>query len=132
MLPNDPSELIRLAIADLERAEHDERYEVDMMVWHEPIGEVCCVCLAGALMAGTLGTDVGESFISSDFSDDDGDKLRALNCFRTGEITEGLGLLGIYRPGWMIAVCPYDDDPDRFKREMLELADTLETYDATK
>ena len=133
MLPNDPSELIRLAIADLEKVEQDSRYDVDMSVWHEPCGEVCEVCLAGAVMAGTLGADVGEYSTPDDFSEGIPYKLRALSYFRTGDISRGLRYLGIKsRPEWMISVCRYRENPDRFKRDMLELADTLEIYDATK
>ena len=132
MLPNDPSELIRLAIADLEKVEKDSRYEVDMGTWHYGSGAKCFVCLAGSVMAGTLGTDASESLVPGYFSDDDRNRLHALNCFRAGDISYGLGLLGIYSPAWRRTIWPYGEDPDRFKRDMLELADFLETYLATK
>ena len=52
-LPDKPSELIRLALSDLEKCEGDSRYEVDMNEWHVPTqkGHVCYVCLAGSVMA---------------------------------------------------------------------------------
>lgn len=68
-LPNKLSELIRLAMKDLELVENDEKYKVDMDMgsWHFPWFseeaehfdvddevEVCNVCLAGAVMAKTL------------------------------------------------------------------------------
>ena len=138
MLPNDPSELIRLAIADLEKVEHDERYSVNMNAWHEPIEEVCCVCLAGALMAGTLNGDPGSCLDPRDFDGPTRAKLWALNSLGRGNVLAaftGLGLGLVYERGrrpYSFLICRYRDDPDSFKRDMLELASRLETYLATK
>ena len=53
-LPDKPSELIRLALADLRKCEADPRYLIDMAQWHRPVtSELCHVCLAGAVMART-------------------------------------------------------------------------------
>ena len=49
-----PSELIRLALKDLEACEKDPDYEINMNVWHKPVGDQCMVCLAGAVMAQTF------------------------------------------------------------------------------
>ena len=129
LLPNDPSELIRLAIADLEKVERSHRYRVDMRVWHEPYRGVCSVCLAGAVMAATLGTTRSQSLIYRDFSDEVRNKLLALDYFRIGSISKGFKYLGIESDLDNVPICPYDDEPDQFKRDMLELADTLETLD---
>ena len=37
-LPSKPSQLIRVALADLAKAERDDRYKIDMGIWHLPEG----------------------------------------------------------------------------------------------
>jgi hypothetical protein len=56
-LPNKPSELIRVALKDLEEAERDPHYEVEMCTWHRPSSTtgVCTVCLAGSVLAKSCG-----------------------------------------------------------------------------
>ena len=98
-LPTTPSELIRLALADLRAIEDDDGYVVDMCNWHWPTMDnrgrkVCLVCLAGAVIAQTL--DVPrEQAISIDDLDSNrvGERLRALDFFRLGEIEIGLAFL---------------------------------------
>ena len=97
-LPSLPSALIRLALNDLLACERDSRYAVDMDDWHWPTTDdrgrkVCRVCLAGAVMAQTLG-------LPNDLAIDDDDlagygcdvqgPLLALDCFRLGRIGSGL------------------------------------------
>lgn len=53
-LPNKPSELLKLALSDMELVEQDPRYKIDMGFWHMPIKNKCVVCLAGSVMAKTL------------------------------------------------------------------------------
>ena len=54
--PEKLSDLIDLAIADTRRLDHN-RYVPDWSVWHRPrpLDDKCMVCLAGAVIAGTLG-----------------------------------------------------------------------------
>lgn len=72
VLPLVPSELLTLAVNDLRLAAEDEHYFVDMGEWHEPIywrdrlnrevpaTAVCRVCLAGAVIAGTMKAPIVE------------------------------------------------------------------------
>jgi hypothetical protein len=53
-LPDKPSELIRLAVKDMQLCEADPRYKLDMRSWHRPVEGACHVCMAGAVMAQTL------------------------------------------------------------------------------
>ena len=48
-----PSQLLRLALSDIEKVSKDGRYDIDMNSWHryEHEGEICFVCLAGAVIA---------------------------------------------------------------------------------
>lgn len=69
-LPNKLSALLRLAVADAQKCEADPRYKLDMSQWHEPWEEddgVCSVCMAGAVMAQTLGAPIDESYGPYDF-----------------------------------------------------------------
>jgi hypothetical protein len=144
-LPNTPSELIRLAIKDLELCEQDSKYVINMVVWYMDEGEHCSVCLAGAVMAQELGSElldtclaacwdgdleVGPFEVSKVFGADCASKLRALNCFGRGFIGEGLDYLG--KGG----ACPverymdvesYSVDSVRFKRDIVLVAERLES-----
>lgn len=96
VLPDRPSELIRIALADLRKVEADNRYTVSMGSWHTPEDGVCHVCLAGAVMAGTLGSDPSKLLgpHSGRFEEEDANKLNALDDFRSGCISAGLNTLG--------------------------------------
>lgn len=88
-LPSVPSELIELALRDLELTEADDRYRVNMDRWHELDGEdVCHVCLAGAVMAQTLQLDPGDNIAPYHYSpSEDGGRLLALDDIRTNNWT---------------------------------------------
>ena len=121
-LPDKPSELLELALSDLEKVERSPRYEVSMNTWHRPTkGGVCEVCMAGAVMAKTIKTDRFEQFTDEDFETDAKKKLIALNDFREGSLDIGLKTLGIDHPRFLaseIDVTGYHDDPKEFKKDM--------------
>lgn len=49
------SDVLELALRDLKMVEKDEKYEVKMTEWHQPISySKCQVCLAGSIMAKSL------------------------------------------------------------------------------
>jgi len=52
------AELLKVAVADLEMINKNPKYILDVDLWHHPIdskkGDVCAVCIAGAVLAGTL------------------------------------------------------------------------------
>lgn len=57
-LPDKPSEIMRLALADLRSCKSDDTYKINMGTWHTPLlNGRCSVCLAGAVMAKTLKAD---------------------------------------------------------------------------
>lgn len=138
-LPDKPSELIRVAIRDLEAVEKlPEVYEIDMKSWHEPgrgySPTTCAVCLAGAVMAQTLGANPREFRYPTDYAREIRiqAKLRALNMFREGEISNGLYEFGYDYPMTNIfncRLCALDYDsrqPEVFKQQMLSRAEMLE------
>ena len=149
-LPRRLSEVIRVALRDLASVERSRRYVVDMSSWHwastlvdgSDMRPVCYVCLAGAVMARTLGADrsetVGPNIARTKW---DERRLYALDAARRGELDKALvdemeldetqvnrrlrradvgdGLL------WHV-VPPYEYDPRGFKRSMRRMADVLE------
>lgn len=138
-LPTVPSELLRVALVDLELAEKDPRYIIDMYDWHTPMlssgggghyTAPCSVCLAGAVMAFGLGTDPECKVDPSNFGAGDESKLAALNMFRTGKVGYGLAVLGYFkRPEGFpdtVKIARYEEEPDLCKQQLRELADALQ------
>ena len=124
-LPDKPSELIRVALADLNKVERSKKYVVDMGDWHLPDDGVCYVCLAGAVMAKTLGVSPKREMEPWQTKYDQ--KLQAIDSFREGSIHNGLGHMGLSRDsiGKYRDVAPYDADPKAFKKDMRKLASDL-------
>lgn len=102
-LPDSLPDLIELAVADARRVVKDKRYRLDMFDWHwynEDFDRRCHVCLAGAVMAKTLGTDPKETCTPD--NSEDGNRLRALDAIRSGRIPSAYGCLGRVPPlGWV-------------------------------
>ena len=142
-LPDVPSELILLALHDLELCEKDPRYSIEMSEWHNPayqnsvVGtlnmrlnfEVCAVCLAGSVMAKTLNTAIDERRYPQNFNEEK--KFWALEHFRSGELSEGLDALGIVADDYPVnydisgVMCDYEDGPEKFKSQMKAIATEL-------
>lgn len=55
-LPDKPSEIVEIALHDLEVCENSPAYEIDMSRWYDTTIEegVCRVCLAGAVLASRM------------------------------------------------------------------------------
>lgn len=127
ILPRIPSQLIRLALADLKKVEAmPDKYKVEMWEWHEPtISKKCVVCLAGSVMACTLNMNINKSYGPSDFPEN-AVQLFVLDCFRNGNICAGLWRLGIDIEYENRTICYYDRSPANFHADMNNLADDLE------
>lgn len=134
-LPDQPSKLLELALNDLEQVENDPRYDINMGQWHNPHETACSVCLAGAVMAGTLGAAPGEEFSPEDFEQsNDAWKLYALDSARCGDWGSFMEELSIYHsvPDEIFEelpnVCRYDVDPEQFKADIRQAIDVLNRY----
>lgn len=136
-LPDKPSDLIEVGLRDLEKIEKTPGYSVDMGDWHsfyadtEDSPVLCHVCLAGAVMAQTLGVPNDVDTTPYDMRDRIGgdkalaNKLLALDSFRVGYVREGVCDMDIEPPAGMkstVAVPAYSDDPKLFKASLRELA----------
>lgn len=134
-----PSQLIRVALKDLERAEASPHYSVSMGIWHEPewatnfdADDICQVCLAGSMIAFSLEGNRSDDIVPGDFGAEIQDRLLALDCFRRGKIRAGLIHMQVLRDEQespvtdVCAVMPYETDPTAFKDDMAWIADALE------
>lgn len=135
-LPDKPSELIRVSLLDLEKAENTPGYLVCMDHWHlyydydseypEKVGE-CGICLAGCVMAFSLRADRERELSPADFKGPDCSKLIVLDHFRSGSIGRGFRSMGLGEPPFeLYDVEHYPDSPAIFKRDMRNLANVLE------
>lgn len=148
----EPSELIKLAVADLEKAEKAKNV-INMGNWcvYDVSNKKCSVCFAGSVMVNTLGNKTpvknllagkdlyGEEVSSEDLwnteiSIDPCDfpkeelALEALNKFREGRIEEGFYQLDIELPDDIVTnvkVSSYNGNKVKFKNQMKELAKAL-------
>ena len=133
-LPNKPSELIRLALHDLELCEKDKRYLIDMDDWHiNDTSDLCCVCLAGSVMAKSLKANFYATLGPEIYNKSTKLKLFALDDFRTGDIRDGVEILFRITKNSQVDlppdrdICDYDKDPNKFKRDMRKLANEFES-----
>ncbi len=129
-----PSNFIRQALRDLEVIENNPKYKVKMSNWHNPNGK-CSVCLAGAVMANTLGCKPNESAVPSDFPKEIRIRLQALDDFRIGWLNDAFRKLNIdvpidyqneYDHFADIQIASYSSSRKQFKEDMHALADGLQ------
>ena len=82
--PDKLWKVVEIALADLKKAESSTEYDVHMNWWHKPNGS-CTVCLAGSVMAFTLGVpkerNIGDPCRLGKWAD----ALYALDYFRKGD-----------------------------------------------
>lgn len=128
-LPSKPSELVELAILDLKAIEQNPNYLIDMDSWH--VGSYrdhpnierprCLVCLAGAVMAQSLGIETTMTVKPWDpiFDEDDStkNKLEALDSFRSGDIYNGI-----------THMCPEFDTTEKADELLEKMGDDANIY----
>lgn len=143
-LPDKLSDLIDVALRDLEQVEKDKRYVIDMQAWHSPKGDACHICFAGAVMAGTLGKAPDWPHSPCDFDAATSAKLDALDAVRCGAFGAAITDLidgdvnGMSRlmPGEHESITTriglphvnYERDPDAFKVWMRKAAEALREH----
>lgn len=85
--PTTLSDLLTMALDDVEQIEQQPGYVLDMYHWHAVIDDQCHVCMAGAIMACRLGVPF-KTLVTLDPTVDVwwAPALRAANALRTGEV----------------------------------------------
>lgn len=132
ILPKIPSQLIRIALKDEAKAHRSPRYKVDMDGWHVPNSQ-CAICLAGGVMAFSLGADINQRLIPENFQENI-DQLHALESLRAGDMKIAFRYLGVSdRPiGFShceleihVDITCYETSRLQFRKDMFKLADRL-------
>jgi hypothetical protein len=93
-LPDTLSGLLRLAVADAQKCANDPRYVLQMGSWHEPGLKRCSVCMAGAVMAQSLNTQLHAVAFPEDY-DDSEYALMAIDEMRCGDVLGAASTLGL-------------------------------------
>ena len=136
-VPERLSDLIRMALADLNNIEVNPNYIVDMLEWHRKDDDspICRVCLAGSVMANTLDAPLEEDLAPFDFGKDWEVALHILDDLRHSFISTPtfrslfVGEEVLERIKYDIAsvgVPRYDKEPLLFKARLSEIASILE------
>jgi hypothetical protein len=126
-LPDKLSDLLELALSDLEKVEALPKYKVDMMQWHTSIGGVCAVCLAGSVLAMTGKMEYGRNISASMLPRPIADKLLAMDALREGRVyaaefyLSGKGSIDALD----VVVTPYYQSPELFKADIRRLIHLL-------
>jgi len=84
-LPDKQSDIILIALQDMEWVEKHKNYRVDMRTYHSPNGQ-CKVCFAGGIMARSKGTSCKKGCSPADFSVRDENIFEALDSLRNYHI----------------------------------------------
>ena len=138
-LPKVPSELLALALSDLELVEKDDKYVINMGFWHtinhnkyiEEETPRCAVCMAGSVLAKTLNLDFTVNYDPAARAEAWECEVYAINSFRQGYIREGFVYLLRY-DAWRssglpseVPIVEYDDDPVEFKNGIRSIIQLL-------
>lgn len=127
-LPEKLSELLALALRDLEAVEKDKNYVVRMTAWHAPYKDKCYVCLAGCVLAQTLKVPREQHRNIKNISTDAALKMNALDSLRIGLVTHACETLGLLLPppGLDREMPAYSNKGFRFKKAIRKLITDLE------
>ena len=130
-LPEKLSDCIKLALKDEEKAFNSPLYKINMDVFHRKLNgdDICSVCFAGAVMAGTLEQPTVE-LDPCNFDEHTQNRLNALDYIRRGEISTALDFMGIPeemhpRPYFM-NVTSYESNRKGWRATMLSIANWLQ------
>lgn len=99
-LPDKPSELLAIALEDLELCEKDPVYEIDMSTYHSPSEETgrCAVCLAGSVLAQRMRVSPKTDWEKIEMDDSEILKLKAIDRLRIGNLLIAGRYLGLSIP----------------------------------
>lgn len=120
-------EALKEALMYLEMAERNPSITVDMRTWFDWENEDertrCSVCLAGAYFCkGIVNPELS-------FDAEEGTIYDVIDELRCGDVERALRIFGVFPEKQVpnFKVCWYADNPVRFKREMNEISEYLES-----
>lgn len=125
-------ELMALAVQDLESVIPADMYRVQMSDWHAPLetatgNRVCRVCLAGAVMARSLGASPDQYALPKYYPQKTERALRAIDEFRGGNIRRAFKLRRMTWSGaehWDMPI--FDDrEPQEYINKMWQIVAKL-------
>lgn len=95
VLPDKLSALLRRSIRDVMTVQESDAYVLDMDTWHCPstVAMRCLVCMAGSVMACSLGSGPGDSVMPSSFGKYQ-KHLRAIDWMRQGLLGQAHDAMG--------------------------------------
>ncbi len=138
-LSGKPSELLSVALKDLEKVEQTTNYVVNMDNWYTNIKGNCAVCFAGSVMANTLKVQTNNLLkknhdavkeLCPDNFNQELLALKALDNFREGRLAAGFTNLGLEYPISFepeVKLVDYNKNPQVFKVQMKNLIKQLKT-----
>ncbi len=85
-LPDKLSDLLDLAVKDSQKCEKDDFYQLFMNAWHMYDGGICYVCMAGSVLAQTMGVPFNQTIEPTKLPLDVMDKLGDINSVRMGSV----------------------------------------------
>ena len=125
-----PSDLLDIALEDLQLVQEDNEYELRMEFWHEynHKNDKCFVCLAGAVLSFSLSCNREVNVELCDFTPKVKDRLTAINSLRIGDVEEAFRLLRLNQDEgakFNRRVSSYRDLPEEAVAEWQKLASDL-------
>ena len=127
-----PSELLRCALTDLMRCNNDPLYNIEMGSWHSPHtggSNQCDVCLAGSVMAQSLGANAVHWLMPANYKGEVQAPLLALDSMRMGSVGAAFHQLGLNPEqgrNFSCGITPWEISPTNFLVQMFQLADDLD------
>ena len=82
------SDILSIAVDDYEKVLKDDRYVINMDMWHNILLNKCHVCLAGCFMAKTLKEPINKYVHAQSYGAKTAHILNSINKFRLGEFNE--------------------------------------------
>lgn len=121
-LPDVPSKLLRVALADFIACEQNSDYELNPYMWHSfrYTPNKCCVCFAGSVIANRLGAGLYEIKTPYCFDFITKNRLLALDAISKGSIDGFFHYMGMKQPDSLPLTCCdffcdiYDSDIEAF------------------
>ena len=126
-LPDNPSALLTVMLRDLRQIEATPGYEVDTTIWHVPDGASCAVCMAGAVMAVSLGAPRTVTRAPGNFRGNT-NKLYAIDHFRQGDCSYAFWTMSLPEPigrRFNRTMPKYSKRNKKFHKAVAELIDDL-------